>query len=261
MTRTITRKRKPIEYVEGFHFDPVAHAYTLDGKPLHGVTSVLRVLNKPALIQWSANMAVDYVISHPLTLKWLAQDQTELGISVTTEALKEARVAHRKKKESAGEIGTGVHAEIEAYINYCMEHQGWAVPLLNNLGYVVTPQTKEFAEWAVKNGVTFLASEIRLYSRDWWCAGTADFIAKIGDKLYIGDIKTGKAIYQEYWFQTGAYAKMAVEMGIQSKFDGLIVVNVPKEGGIKVEEHYDLEGTQKAFEACLYLHKLQEAYK
>ena len=37
-------------------FDAKKHVHTLDGKNLTGVTTVLSVIAKPALIQWAADM-------------------------------------------------------------------------------------------------------------------------------------------------------------------------------------------------------------
>ena len=45
----------------GFYFDEEKHRYYLDGKQMTGVTTILGVLAKPALIQWAANMAIDSV--------------------------------------------------------------------------------------------------------------------------------------------------------------------------------------------------------
>ena len=94
----------PKEVKDKYEFDARKHAHTLNGKPLMGVTTVLSVISKPALIQWSANMACDYVKDN-LT------DITQLE-----NVLLEARTAHRKKKETAGDWGTGVHKAIEEWI-------------------------------------------------------------------------------------------------------------------------------------------------
>ena len=90
--------------MKNFKFDEKEHLYTLDGKPLTGVTTVLSVIAKPALIQWSANQAVEYVKEHLTSLDDLDA------------VLKEAKVAHRKKKESAGDVGKAVHKAIENWI-------------------------------------------------------------------------------------------------------------------------------------------------
>src|SRR3990167_10512189 len=88
-----------------FTFDEKEHAYFLDGKPLMGITSVLRIIAKPNLIQWAANMAVDYISS-----LWMpGKSYEELEI---TSVLQEARTAHARKRDKAADAGTNVHAWI-----------------------------------------------------------------------------------------------------------------------------------------------------
>ena len=87
-----------------FIFDEENHLYTLGGKPLTGVTTILGVIAKPSLIQWSASMACDFVKDN---LK--SMDQLEA-------VLKDARVAHRKKKEASADTGTFVHKMCEVWI-------------------------------------------------------------------------------------------------------------------------------------------------
>ena len=47
-----------------FEFDSVHHYYTLGGKRMYGVTSVLGVIAKNALIPWASKMACEYVREH-----------------------------------------------------------------------------------------------------------------------------------------------------------------------------------------------------
>ena len=87
--------------------------YTLDGQRMTGVTTVLSVIAKPALIGWAANMAVDYVKDyikvHPDVR---GQDQLDKLLVV----VEEARTAHTKAKEKAGDVGTLAHKKIEVWI-------------------------------------------------------------------------------------------------------------------------------------------------
>lgn len=250
-----TLKRKPIVMSEGFKFDPVAHVYTLNGKPLHGVTSVLRVIAKPALINWSAGVACDYIeesvrqiATNNEGIEWMKEFGERWG-----GILREARVAHTKKKEEAGASGTDVHAVIENTIKAWIQYNaGFPTPAESN-----NAQVNQFIIWATSNNVKFLESEKQMYSEKLWCAGTADFICEIEGKLYVGDVKTSSSIYPEYFIQCSAYAHMAREMGLYKDFHGVVIVNVPKKGGLKVKENYDLKGNFKAFQAALTLHKFQ----
>ena len=46
-------------------FQPKAHRYRLDGKAVPGVTTILGVLDKPALPKWAAGAVAEYVADHP----------------------------------------------------------------------------------------------------------------------------------------------------------------------------------------------------
>lgn len=247
MTTTIKTKKPK------FTFEPKEHLYKLDGKPMTGVTTILSVIAKPSLIQWSANEAVKYIQENFSKAFTYPLDQSKFD-----ELFKEAKVAHRKKKEAAGEAGTDVHALIEIIIkNAIKNHDGYIYAL-----EVEHPQVKQFVQWAITNKVKFLASEKRLYSLSWWVAGTADIVCEIEGKRYIGDIKTSSGIYTEHYFQTSAYAKMAEEMGAsKKKFDGVVIINCRKDGGFDYAYNYDLQGNQKAFEGALALYRQINAVK
>jgi hypothetical protein len=238
--------------ISRYTFDEKKHMHTLDGKPLMGVTTVLGVINKPMLIQWSANMAVDFIESH----KTDAHFNMSTGIGSISfdmgfdELLKEARVAHRKKKEAAGDLGTELHAKIELVIlRAIQENNGFITEEMQVDG------THLFVAWAITNNVKFLASEKNIYSEEWWVGGITDIICEIDGKRFIGDVKTSSGIYPEHYIQASAYSKMAVEMGLYEKFDGVVIINCKKDGGFDVQYNLDIEGNVKCFEAALTLYK------
>ena len=235
-----------------FTFDEKKHRYELDGKPLTGVTTILGVIAKPALIQWSADMACNYIkealdktapqFSHQVTF------DREFGVLLT-----EARLAHRKKKEAAGTIGTEAHKQIENYI------KGQPLGVMTEQ---VEKMVSEFIKWATEHNVKFLESEKRIYSESRWFAGTVDFVAEIDGKIWIGDIKTSSGIYPEYFFQTSGYQLALQEMGLYPEIEGHIIVNIKKDGSkFEVERSYGYPTSVKAFLAALEIYRAQEALK
>lgn len=243
------------------------HAYFADpeGKrAYYGVTTILGRIAKPQLIPWAANMACDYIKANAFVINKLPVDVLEKineqlktgGYFVNDDVLAQARVAHTKRKEDAGAKGTDAHEMIESVVKNAIEYSDGYITIegsgLNN-------QVDTFINWAKEQKVKFLASELKLHSEEWWVAGTADFVCQIGEKLYIGDLKTSRGIYPTYHFQTSAYAKMAIEMGQYEKFDGTLIVHTPEHGGITIQPNFDLEGNTKAFEAALTLHRQLQA--
>src|SRR5258708_6237488 len=105
----------------GFAFDEANHIYALDGKPLTGVTTILQVISKPALIQWAANMACDHLENQFKNIVFPSKDgdgieHMDISYQGLFDLVKEARIAHRKKKEGAADVGTKAHDWIERYV-------------------------------------------------------------------------------------------------------------------------------------------------
>jgi hypothetical protein len=215
-----------------FQFNEKIHAYTLNGQKLPGVTTILNVIAKPALIPWAVGLAVEHLRKNP-------------------EDFDGAKAAHRVRKEKAGDIGTAVHGFIEEYAKTGIEPT------------VEDPQAKKmvdkFVEWAKEEGIKVLSSEVRLYSETHWYAGTADLVFEKDGKIYVGDVKTAKDIYNTNYIQMAGYHICLEEMGLYKDIHGYCVINIPKEfkkdgsAKIKVKYLYNIHATRKAFLAALEL--------
>jgi hypothetical protein len=80
--------------------------YVYDGDRLPGMSSLLNMMPKAALIQWAANMAADFVLNNI--------DGITAMIANDREAARDAiRFAHRRKKKQAADAGTDVHTYVE----------------------------------------------------------------------------------------------------------------------------------------------------
>lgn len=241
---------------EGFYFDEAKHYYYLDGKKLSGVTTVLGVIAKPQLIPWSAGVAVDYIDGFVKEVAVHADWDAMLNDGTWDKITKEARTAYAKKRDDAASKGTDTHALIEDLIKEAISVDGYLTvsrpPENKQIGY--------FIDWAVMNQVKFLCSEKKLHSRSMWLAGTADFTCEIDGKRYVGDIKTGKAIYPTYFVQTAAYRAMLEESGEES-YHGSVIVNLPKDDKpMEVKYRYDYETDKAAFLGALAIYKFNNTF-
>lgn len=223
-------------YGQELVFHEGRHMYTWAGEKVPGVTTILGRVNKPFLIQWSADMAAEHFLK-----------EVKSGRSDFDAIHKDARVAHAKKRDAAGDSGSNVHEYAECLF------KGLPLPELK------TDDAKRgveaFHKWYDSHKIEILASERTLFSQSHYYAGTCDFVAKIDGQYVIGDFKTGKRIYNEARLQTAAYQQaLQEEMGLE--FQYRLIVRFDKETGLfQSQEYRDFELDFTGFNAALALHK------
>jgi hypothetical protein len=194
-------------------------AYEKNGVEYPSVTTITGILDKPALVQWAANCAVDYVAGN---LDRLKSENVHEGEAV----LSEARSAHRTVKDEAAGNGTKVHKAIELYIN----GQDYS-ELLDN------EQTKTafdaFLSWESKNHVVWIKTECQVFSTTYGYAGRFDAIAMVNGHLYLIDFKTSKGIWDEMKYQLCAYRQAYNEMleEGQEPIENIAILHLDKETG------------------------------
>ncbi|MEI6580825.1 MAG: hypothetical protein WCO07_01490 [bacterium] len=241
-------------YEKGYYFDSARHIHRLDGKNLNGITTILSVIAKPALIQWSANMACDYISQNIVScfddFMVVSPANKHFDMEKFDNLLKEARNAHRKKKEKAGDIGTEVHQAVEDYIK-----SGIVVAPDGLNKELVQKSLNNFIEFATENKVKFLESERNLYSRKYWIGGIVDFVCEIDGEVWIGDVKTASGIYPENFLQMAGYQIMLEEMGLYKNIKGHIVVNLRKDGKMEVKKNCEVDIHREAFLSALTLYR------
>lgn len=220
------------------------HTYTYNGKKVTSVTQALGIINKPALISWAANTAIEYVSIQIEPGK----SYDEIQLAAIWEAGKKA---HWQKKTDAGNLGSFVHKWVEQYI----KGENPATP--------VNPELQEsvnkFLTWVKKHSVEFLLSEQQIYSKKYNYTGTLDFICKIDGKMYIGDLKTSNGIYPEMLIQTAAYRYARVEEFPQEEYVGQLILRIGKDGTFEFAVMRDEGWYSKMFVAFLSALKLQES--
>ena len=226
-----------------YRFSKEKHIHELlkdnEWKPLQGITSVLSVIAKPALIPWAVKMATDFI-----AVAW--QADIPYSAEAISLILNEAKIAHRKKKEVAGDWGIEVHSEVERYVLDCIAGRE----------PIATERIKQFVDWATENKVKFLESEKHLYSEKHWIGGICDLVMEIDGQIWIGDIKTGSGIYPEHFLQMAAYEIMLNEMELYKNITGHIVINLKKDGKFEEKRNAQTETHKQAFLSALNLYRV-----
>ena len=185
---------------ETLEFDERAHAYKWKGKFVPGVTSILKILDKPALVQWAANCAVQY-ITRGFMEKREAGD--ELETTAFLSLCQEAKTAHRRISREATNVGSLVHQFAERVL---VDRRA---PLPSD------PQAAKGAEaflsWFHAHNIEPVYVERMILSRTWYYAGTVDFVGKIDGEFCVLDFKTSSGLYLEMILQLAAYAVAITE--------------------------------------------------
>lgn len=161
-----------------------------DGKtPYLSVTTILKVIEKPALFYWFGREVYRAMLIDP--------SMTE----------RDALAAPYKVSTKAKDRGSTVHSIVEAFKNTGEHIEGINE---NFQGYAVA-----FYEFMRDFKADLLEQEKTVLSVKLGIAGTLDIYAKIGDLYYLIDVKTGKDVYQEAGLQLSAYKAMMIEEGKQ----------------------------------------------
>jgi len=242
---------------KGYEFNDKRHIHTLDGKSLTVCTTILGVIAKPMLIQWAANMAVEYIIKVAKPIYETEGVKLEDTYLINGEQLNEAKTAHRRKKEEAGQKGTDIHFEVEKLVKDAIQRNKGIIDIDTKSEF---PQVQHFINWAIENNVKFLESEKHIYSKSLWLGGIVDIVCEINGEVWITDIKTGSGIYPEAFAQMAGYELMLKEMGMKEPVKGHIVLNLKKDGTFQEKRSVSTEDAKNFFLACVQVYRLQEKF-
>lgn len=240
------------------------HLHTLDGQPLYGTSTVLKVIAKP-LTYWASGLAVE-------KLGWIKiQDKlhnisdevkarvSELGLEFKKgsysgvvaipkeirkefalkgwnkvvglssgeylDLLDEAYKAHATKLDESADAGTTMHENLESFVKNTM--LCYASGMKDTTEYT-HEAVKIFQEWAKKYVKRFLASEMHVYSEKYWLGGIFDCLYEKHDgTVGIMDFKSSKDAYLSQFWQCGGYDIQLSENGGYDK-DGNKVFELDK---------------------------------
>jgi hypothetical protein len=265
------------------------HMHTLDGKPLFGTSTVVKIIAKP-LTWWAAGKALEPFgwtnsklringkyrtvpdeqrLDH---LRPILEGITKMGEKEYLSLLDSGYRAHDEVKKTAGVKGTDRHAILESYVKWCLDKNG-GVPLGVTDVFDVAPDQiiQSFIVWALKNVKQFLWSEANCYSEELWTGGIADVgWLDHNDRVIGGDFKSSKEAYMDQFIQIAGYDLMLSENGGVDK-DGNKKFDLPNPiqgycvvpfGAPTLEPNFqwDVESLRKGFKAALHLHKLNVSF-
>lgn len=202
--------------------DIEGRSYPIEGYgKFWSVTTILGILEKPALVQWAANCAVQHITDNIVDFLTSPEE--------TKRILDEARTAHRAVKDHAADIGTQAHEWIERWLTDS------SIPLPDD--DVVRGAVTTFIEWAKSVNLSPIASEVKVFHPSFRYAGRFDLLATLKQgkqrksRTYLIDIKTSGSIYDSMLYQLAAYEEAYRVCDGKHKIDGRGIIRLDKTTG------------------------------
>ena len=173
---------------QGLTFYEASHRYKLDGEWVPGVTTILGVLDKPALSKWAASTVAEYVADNPEGIQALRT----MGRGPMVATLKGIPW---QRRDDAATRGTDFHR----YAEQIMHGETVEVPK------PIVPLVESALRFMDEYEIEPLLNESPVGSREHRYAGTLDILAdsRIGRAVF--DWKSGKKIYPRFALQLAAY--------------------------------------------------------
>lgn len=160
--------------------------YAADGIQIPGVTTITGMRKVEQLTGWAFKVAREYPeLTSPYQLK-----------------------------DDIAQIGKAAHAIVTAHIR---GEQPDVSDFTPNEVKAAQPSFEKFLRWSEHHKVEILESGDKPFISELYrYGGTPDLYGRVDGKLTVLDFKTGKAIYDEYFYQTAAYAAAIEEVtGVQ----------------------------------------------
>lgn len=198
--------------------------YMVNGVLVPGVTTVLGVLAKPALVPWANNLGLQGI---------------KVGNYVDVLAL----------------VGTTGHDMICCHLENRKFDPGDLSPDLIDkaencfLSYLT---------WEKQHKVEPILCEAQLVSSTHRFGGTIDFYGKIDGVLTLKDFKTGKAIYDEMLYQVAAYKQLIMEAGHQVDAVGILQIGRDETEGFSERVISDCSKEWEIFLHALSIYNLRK---
>lgn len=201
-------------------------AYSRNGIEYPSVTGITGQLDKPGLLVWAANCAVDHIEENLEAVRDPLKNVHEVEAILTA-----ARKAYNVKKVDAATAGTMVHDMIERHIKgeavtvESLVHEDQDIQERARKGY------EAFLSWESKNHVEWMYQECEVISETVGYAGRFDAIARVNGHIYLIDFKTSSGVYPEMRWQLCAYRQAWNEEHPDNPVENMMILHLNKETG------------------------------
>lgn len=178
------------------------HPHT--GQLVPSVTTVLKKLDKPGVLQWAVDNTAAFAVSNIDNLLSRTEEQGFgfLRWYWKRDPLKDDTTDIRNYSagvlSDAGDLGTMMHDWIAA------EHADLPYPDVSLAPEYFWQMVEQWNQWRSEHDVVPLLTETTLWSHQYGYAGTADGFWKIDGVQTLVDIKTSRNVWDEHFMQLSA---------------------------------------------------------
>lgn len=171
-----------------------------DDLRMWSITTIIGVLDKPALMYWAAEETAKAAVNQA---DYLAKRVEREGPDVVVKDLRDARFKRPKGERTAAELGTDIHAALEELA---------LTGVMPQTDEEVRPFVEQFDNWAQKWQPEYLAAELTVYSPTYGYSGTGDGIMKLNNMRLNFDYKTSKKSVDAQGKPTGPYPEVGLQI-------------------------------------------------
>jgi len=194
------------------------------GDRIPSVTTILGILNKPALLDWAYQCGLR------------GED-------------------YKAVRDQAADIGTLAHYLIMCYFSGEVPDTSEYSP--QDLEKAENSLIK-FWDWEKVHKIEPVMVETPLVSEKYRFGGTIDFFGLIDDEFHLLDFKTGKSIYAEHFAQLAAYNELLAENGHLAKGARIVRLGRTEDEGFEERVAGNLDKHWRIFLACKDIYELQK---
>jgi hypothetical protein len=180
------------------------YKHPLTGQVVPGVTTVLKKLDKPGVLQWAVDNTSAYAVAN---IDALLNRTEEQGYGFLRWYWKRDPLAGDMSDirnysngvlSDAAELGTLMHDWIAA------EHDDLPYPDVSMAPDHFWQMVEQWDAWKTQHEVVPIATETTLWSHQYGYAGTADAFWKVDGVNMLIDIKTSRNVWDEHFMQLSA---------------------------------------------------------
>jgi hypothetical protein len=216
--------------------EPIVTQPDDDDLRMWSVTTLIGVLDKPALVPWAAIKTAEAAVDQMQA--WQSRLEHE-GRDAAIDYLKRARFRGKRGERSATELGTAVHQACEhAAIYGKFRPEDTSDPEL-------VPFLRQFRQFLRDFQPEYVAAEVTVFNPSFGYAGTCDAFMKIDGVCYVTDYKTSRESNDARGNPKGPYPEVALQLAAYRHAE-LAAVWRARQSEVMKRRYYLLNAVERA---------------